>query len=133
MKQLILSLIMLLLFTSPCMARESNGIHGEISCRYELADEFPGQIWTIDLHYRFNSWFSVGTTEKTFTNGYGTYFESIPSFYPNGQLYEFYIKTDITDNLSLKLSQWCNHPVYYGKLDRTIISKGLYIEGKYEF
>jgi hypothetical protein len=131
MKKIIL-VLSLLLFIQPCHA-EDTGIHGNLSCRYELADEFPGQIWTIDLHYRFNSLLSVGITEKTFTNGYDTYFKAIPAFYPNGQLYEFYIKTNIIDNLSLKLSQWCNHPVYYGKLDRTITPQGLYIEGKYEF
>jgi hypothetical protein len=124
---------LLLIYTGSVYAIETNGIHGYAGFRYELADEFPGQVWTLDLHYRFNNWLALGTTEKTFTNGYETYFSTVPAFSPNGQLYEFYIQLNLGDSISIKLSQWCNHPVYSGSLKRTEIPSGVYIEGIYEF
>ncbi|HBF39759.1 MAG TPA: hypothetical protein DDW50_20905 [Firmicutes bacterium] len=138
MKKILLLLTNLIVFLTclvvmPVSAMEKSGIHGFTSFRYELADDFPGQVWTMDLHYRFIDWLAIGATEKTFTNGYNTYFSSVPAFYPNGQLYEVYLQFNIGDNVSVKLSQWCNHPVYSGTLNRTSVPSGVYIEGKYEF
>ncbi len=129
---LIMSITLILVLSAPVVAEEP-GIHGETSFKYELATDNPGQSWTIDLHYNFIDWFAVGTTETTFTNGYSTYFSSVPAFIPNGQLYEFYIQFNPWDNVSIKLCQWCNHPVYSGTLDRSMIPQGFYIEGKYKF
>jgi len=132
MKKLILALAMLVIFSMPTMA-EDLGMHGETSFKYELAEFNPGQTWAIDLHYNFTDWFTIGASETTFTNGYSTYFDSVPAFIPNGQLYEFYIQFNVLENISLKFSQWCNHPVYSGLLNRTIIPQGFYVEGKYKF
>jgi hypothetical protein len=132
MKKLILALIMLVVLSMPTMA-EDLGIHGETSFKYELAEFNPGQAWTIDLHYNFTDWFTIGASETTFTNGYDTLFNAVPAFIPNGQLYEFYIQLNVLDNVSVKLSQWCNHPVYSYYLNRTTIPGGFYVEGKYKF
>lgn len=133
MKKILVCLIFLFLVSTPIYA-ESVGIHGSASFRYELADDYPGQCWKIDLHYTFINWFVIGASETTGTNGYNTYFDSIPAFVPENQLYEFYIQSNIGKNVSIKVSQWCLHPIYSGQKNiKTDIPQGVYIECNYKF
>jgi hypothetical protein len=112
------------------------GIHGVVSFKYELGDTCPGQAWLIDVHYNIFSWIGIGASETTFTSGYFKYFDSVPVYQPEGQLYEMYLVGYIGDNVEIKVSQWCLHPVYnndvMGVVDG-IQGQGLYIQGTYKF
>jgi hypothetical protein len=112
---------------SPCWGDEL-GIHGEVNFTYELAPYNPGQVWSIDLYYNFNSWLSVGSKQTTFTNGF---YEL--GFIPTNQLYENYLRINIDENIYFKVCQWCNHPVYSGIEFNKDMPHGLYIEGNYKF
>jgi hypothetical protein len=136
MKRLLVVTIIILLWASPAMAvQEEPGIHGSMSFKYDLAEYNPGQSWRIDLYYSFKKlcWLNIGISEVTNTDGYNTYFDSIPAFTPYSQLYEVYIKIKPTNSISLKLSQWCLHPVYSGNEINDDVKQGLYIEGEYRF
>lgn len=132
LKIVLLAAIILFAIAAPTKANNL-GIHGETSFKYEMAEYNPGQAWLIDIHYNFTDWFTAGISETTFTNGYNTLFNAVPAFIPTGQLYEFYIQFSFWDNASIKLSQWCNHPVWSDYLSRTEIPQGLYVEAKYKF
>ena len=131
---LIVSLLLVIVWASPAMG-ETTGIHGEVAFKYDLADYNPGQTWKIDLYYSFKklNWLDIGVSEVTNTNGYNTYFDFIPAFIPYSQLYEVYIRIKPIDNITIKLSQWCLHPVYSGVEINNNVKQGLYIEGEYRF
>jgi hypothetical protein len=119
---------------------ETPGIHGEVSCKYELLSYNPGQEWTVDLHYRLPgwlSWVSVGALQTTYTDGFDQDF----SFLPTNQLYDIYLKVEYKQ-VSLQVGQWCNHPVNSDteiqEIESNIInliniSHGIYLYGKYKF
>jgi hypothetical protein len=143
MKKIMLMLglvVSLLLFVQVCtygenLNNETPGIHGEVSCKYELLDYNPGQEWTVDVHYRFNGWLSVGALQITYTDGFNEI-----GFVPYNQLYDFYVKLEYK-KISIQIGQWCNHPVIdilskYANLNYTDIPKiksGIYLYGKYKF
>jgi hypothetical protein len=132
MKALLITIAMVLLISVPVVGEE-NGLHGDLSFKYELAEFFPGQSWEIDIYYRLTPWFKIGLSEMTFTNSYVTYFDIVPGFIPNNQLYEAYAVFNL-GQMEIKLSQWCNHPVYSGDLD--ILGSpaaGFYVAGSYSF
>jgi hypothetical protein len=118
---------------------ETPGIHGEVSCKYELLSYNPGEEWTVDLHYRFSGWLSlvsVGALQTTYTDGF-----EIAGFTPYSQLYDIYIKLQYKQ-ISLQIGQWCKHSVinrdisdknfdYYINIPQT--KQGIYLFGKYKF
>jgi hypothetical protein len=120
---------------------ETPGIHGEVSCKYELLSYNPGQEWTVNLYYKFDgwlSWVSMGALQTTYTSGIARNI----AFTPTNQLYDIYIKANIGDKISLQLGQWCNHPVnsYTAMKDiQANIKKlsnipfGIYLYGAYKF
>jgi hypothetical protein len=126
-------MVCLALISAPCLG-EDQGIHGDLSFKYEMANDFSGQSWRIDVYYNIFPWLALGTTETTYTAGYNTYFDVIPAFVPSNQLYEFYLKINFDDYTSLKICQWCNHLVYSGSgIADQEIPNGVYIEGRYKF
>jgi hypothetical protein len=134
LKIFLMTMVLLALFTVPVMGEEDIGIHGAVGFKYELTDpSFRYQSWVMDLHYNFTDWFSVGTTQTTFTNGFGTYFNLIPSFAPTNQLYEFYLQFNVWENTALKLCTWCNHAVDNGTNLSEIQGNGMYLQGIYKF
>ena len=133
MKTLLLTVIMLLVLSAPVMGEEP-GIHGEVSFKYELTTgNYKYQSWVVDLHYTFVDWFAIGTTQTTFTNGFGTYFNSVPSYCPTNQLYDVYLQVNVLDNTTLKLSVWCNHAIENGLNTSEIEGQGMYLQGTYRF
>ena len=81
-------------------------IHGKVFSKIELYNDYSGEAWGIDLHYDFNRWFSIGVEAITFTDGFNGL-----GFIPNQQNYDVYLEIKSTQNITLKLSQWCYHPV----------------------
>jgi hypothetical protein len=131
--KIVLTIVVFLLIINSSII-QANGLHGSASFKYELADYNPGQSWKIDLHYDFQHGYTLGVSETTFTNGYETLFETIPAFVPSNQLYEAYFQIRFNENISIKISQWCNHPVYSGNnIENQTVPQGTYFEGKYEF
>ena len=130
---LILAMILMVLFAAPVMGEEL-GMHGEVSFKYELTTgNYKYQSWVMDLHYTFVNWFAIGATQTTFTNGFGTYFNSIPSYSPTNQLYDVYLQVNVLDNTTLKLSVWCNHAIVNGLNTSEIEGQGMYLQGTYKF
>jgi hypothetical protein len=121
----------LLLITFPVMA-ETPGLHGEVAFDWELAPRCPGQTWYVDLHYNVFSWLTIGFSETTHTNKCKMYY-FIPSFVPDSQLYTVYAQINFTEKASLRLSQWCDHPVYYGQYISGRIPLGISVSGSYRF
>lgn len=133
MKKVSMLLVLLLLVSTPVFAEE-RGIHGEVSFKYELDNQYPGESWKIDIYYTFNSLFSIGVLEITGTDGYIMYFNCVPGFIPDSQIYEFYLKFDLGNNITLKIAQWCNHPVWSNQNNmRTEIYEGVYFQASYKF
>lgn len=111
----------------------SGDIGGDISFKYEIYQQNPGQLWNVNIYYTINEKWKIGFTEITGTNGYGTYFGVIPGFIPTEQLYEIYTIYNIDINTSIKISQWCLHGVDNGLYYDFKSGNGIYIQGEYKF
>lgn len=133
MRKVVITIFLIMVFciSTPVFA----DMRGEILSRIELHDsEKYGALWGVDLSYDFNKYFEVGVTLTCSTKGYVLVCEFLPSFHPFAQLYEIYGVINITPGLSIKLSQWCIHPVYTGAdTQKEIWAGGLYLEGRYKF
>lgn len=126
---IIITLILLSLNCSICFAN----ISGDISFKYEIEKQNPGQLWNVNIYYNINNKYKVGFSEITGTNGYTTYFGIVPGFIPVQQLYEIYIIYNVNTNTNIKISQWCLHGVNNGLYHDFKLGNGIYIQGEYKF
>lgn len=129
LKTLVLFFVILLVFSHPTLG-ESNGIHGEISVKYDPIDSCSSIY--IDLHYNFYKWLTIGANEVSNIQNYGT-IGVFPSFVPYSQGYNIYIKFNFNQQLSLQISQWTVHPSYERYSIYGPVPQGIYLEGKYTF
>lgn len=129
MRKFVICLVMLLLVSSPASAE----FHGRIWGKAELYNDCPGQEWGIDLSYNIWPKVAVGAELVCLTSE----FDKI-GFVPYQQNYEVYLRFDPFCNTTIKLSQWCDHPVINAQYETYYIVKdkiptGIYLLAEMHF
>jgi hypothetical protein len=129
---IVLTVMAILMLSGQVFAEvEQPGIHGEVSGRWGMTED-EMQQWAMDLHYRFGQYISFGASQITTTDGYRRYNDAIIGYYPRLQLYEVYATLDIS-SVRIKVSQWCDHPIYSGRYTDSNNRSGWYIQCSYKF